>query len=283
MSKPTDKEAVKNKVTKENYKFLSDLLLKMTGLELGEEKEYLLESRLAETWKALGLGSLNDFAYHLRMNKDRALEKKVGDLMTTNETLFFRDGSPFETFQKELLLKMFDEKKREKTIAIWSAACSTGQEPYSIAICMLESGLNWSDWKISILATDISDSVLRRAQEGRYSSYELNRGMPAALRDKYFTKDGAAFVAKPCLKQWVKFEEMNLTSLRYNMGPFDYIFLRNVMIYFDLATKSKILDEARKVIAPNGILFLGSTESILGLTKKFVRHENAVSSIYRSA
>ncbi len=267
------------KLTPEDYKFLSELLFRATGMELGPNKEYLLESRLKEVWEKLQLKGISDLIRHMRATNDQKTAKIIGEKMTTNETLFFRDQAPFDFFRQVVLPEAF-QRNQGREIKIWSAACSTGQEPYSIAICLQEEAKKYPFQKIEILATDISVQVLERAKAGTFSKYEMSRGMPLPLQEKYFQAKGGEFEVKPELKKYVQFQECNLLNFQTNQ-VFDCIFLRNVLIYFDLETKTKIIESMRKQLHPKGFIYLGAAETMMGIHEKFIRVENSNCSVYR--
>lgn len=267
------------KIAAEDYKFLAELLFRATGMELGPNKEYLLESRLKEVWEKLDLKGISELIRHMKTTNDLKVAKIIGEKMTTNETLFFRDQAPFDFFRQVVLPEAF-QRNLGREIKIWSAACSTGQEPYSIAICLQEEAKKYPFQKIEILATDISVQVLDRAKAGVFSKYEMSRGMPQPLQEKYFQPKGADFEVKPELKKYVQFQECNLLNFQSNQ-VFDCIFLRNVLIYFDLETKAKIIEGMRNQLNPKGYIYLGAAETMMGIHDKFVRVENSTCSVYR--
>jgi chemotaxis protein methyltransferase CheR len=269
----------KSGIAPEDYKYISEILFKATGMDLGESKEYLLESRLKEVWESLKLKTFSEFIQYLKTHSDPKLIKIIGEKMTTNETLFFRDNLPFDFFRQQII-PVTHQRNAGKELKIWSAACSTGQEPYTIAICLQEESPKYRFEKVKILATDISPTVLERAKAGLYSKYEMARGMPPNMLEKYFLPVLTEFEIKPELKKDITFQECNLTSLSIN-ETFDVIFLRNVLIYFDIQTKSKILDAVYKMLKPNGFIFLGAAETMMGVSEKFLRVENSNSSVYQ--
>jgi chemotaxis protein methyltransferase CheR len=269
----------KSSITTEEYQFIANLLMQATGMELGENKHYLLESRLKEIWESLQLGSVRELIHYLRTHTDPKIVKLVGEKMTTNETLFFRDQVPYDFF-RNVILPEAHRRSQGKELKIWSAACSTGQEPYSIAISLAEERHRFPFTKIDILATDIAQSVLEKAQAGVFSKYELSRGMPTALGEKYFLAKGADFEVKPELKKNIRFKERNLIQFRQN-EIFDCIFLRNVLIYFDVETKRKIIENAFQMLHPKGYIFLGAAETMMGVSEKFQRVEKVTISVYK--
>ncbi len=264
-----------------DYQFFSDVLKEKSGLVLGLNKVYLLESRLAPLCKSLGFKDLSQLAYEMRFSADKAsIIKKVCCLMTTNESLFFRDKAPFEHFQKHILKYFHEARSDSKKLRIWSAACSTGQEAYSIAMCLEESDLNWKGWDIQIFGTDICDAVLERAREGSFSSMEVARGLPDYLLSKYFDKgEGNYWLAKDVLKKYLNFKIFNLLD-RFLYSDFDIIFLRNVLIYFDKDDKEKVLDKVYRHSAGDSVLFLGAAESTFSIYNKWTPIQGVGTAIF---
>lgn len=269
------------KLEKPDYDYLADLLKAVSGLSLGPNKEYLIESRLMPLCRDLKLGGIPDLIAKLRTSPaDKDLVKTVNDLMTTNESLFFRDYTPFELIRTRFLPELVKARSQEKSLTIWSAACSSGQEPYSIAMLLCESKLNLAGWKIKIVATDFSDEILNRAREGAYSQYEVSRGLPADLLLKYFDQRDDRFVAKPILKEMMEFRFVNLLQ-PLTVPRCDVVFLRNVLIYFENRAKSQVIDAVAKVTNDDGLLVLGGAESVHGLSDSWRMIEGIRSPIYR--
>jgi len=259
------------KITAEEFKFFSDLVKQSSGIALSKGKEYLLESRLSELVKVLGLKSIDELYRKARFNMTPQLKKDIIEAMTTNETYFFRDQHPFNALHKHIIPELIEKNKDKKTMRFWSAACSTGQEPYSIALLILEHFPQLSNWKVEILATDISYKAVKKGQDGRYTQVEANRGLPITLLIKYFKQQGAFWMINEKVKRLVRFKTMNLLGPFTGVGTFDVIFCRYVLIYFDLETKKKILEKLVKVLNPGGYLFLGATETPVGLPPNMKR------------
>ena len=253
----------------ENYTFLQDQIYKSSGIVLDETKLYLIESRLLPIVRQERIGNLNDLCALLRAVGRSALKKQVVEAMTTNETLFFRDATAFEALQNTVLPAIAEQRKSVKKISIWSAAASSGQESYSLAMLLLEMGL--TGWQIKILGTDLNDAILQRARTGRYSQIEVNRGLPAKYLVKYFQAAGTEWQIKDQVRSLVEFVPLDLRQSLRTFGPFDLVLCRNVLIYFDIATKSKILGEIRDTLFPKGLLLMGSAETTLNLNDDFVR------------
>jgi chemotaxis protein methyltransferase CheR len=234
-------------------------------------KEYLAETRLAPLVSEQGCSSLEELVAILRRDSFSGLHRKVLDAMTNNETWFFRDAHPFTTLTEVVLPELMKQRMNRREIRIWSAACSSGQEPYSVAIAVREK-FRLSDWKFSILATDFSNTVLERAQNAIYRQMEVNRGLSAKLLTRYFVQHGLQWKLKPEIVGMVNFRFLNLAeSWGTNMPPCDIVFLRNVLIYFDLEMRKAILSRVRRLLAPDGVLFLGCAETTLNLNSDFER------------
>lgn len=249
------------------FTYLQHMLKTKSGLSLTEEKMYLLESRLMPIAKSKGLADLPSLVVQLQSGMDRALEKEVIDAMTTNESMFFRDNKPFDQFRQVVLPSLLESNAATKQIRIWSAACSNGQEPYSLAMCLKEEDAKLQGWRIEIVATDLCSKVLAKAREGIYSQFEVQRGLPIQMLMKYFQQHESSWQIKPELRNMVNFQEKNLLESYAAMGEFDVILCRNVLIYFDDATKATVLRNLAKQMKPSGFLYLGSTESVFGVNE----------------
>jgi chemotaxis protein methyltransferase CheR len=264
----------------DNYRFLREYIHQESGIFLGEDKHYLIEARLLPLVRQSHLESLDALCQALRNGPNPPLRKQVVEAMATHETLFFRDASPFEALRTMVLPKLADERKGTRRLTFWSAAASSGQEAYSMAMMLLEMGL--SGWTIQILATDISEPILARARQGRYMQIEVNRGLPASYLVKYFERHGLEWQIKDHVRQMVRFEQFDLRASMKAKGPFDVILCRNVLIYFDVETKKKILGELRGALAPGGFLFLGGAETTLNLDDRFIRDTYGSAVVYRT-
>jgi chemotaxis protein methyltransferase CheR len=232
------------------------------GLALGPDKIYLAETRLAQLMKAEGVGDLTALAARLR--PDSALERAVIEAMTTNESLFFRDSKPFEALRLRLLPRLHETRPPGMPIRIWSAAASTGQEAYSIA--MVAHDLALANRRVEILGTDIAREPLQRARDGIYTQFEIQRGVPMQMLVKHFEKVDGQWRIKHHLRANVSFREWNLLADPTPLGRFDIVFCRNVLIYFDTSTKSRVLNAIARLMPKDGALFLGGAETVLGLT-----------------
>lgn len=249
-------------ITPEQFRFFSELVKTASGIALAPGKEYLLESRLNELARVLGLRDLNELYTKAKTSMTNALKERIIEAMTTNETYFFRDQHPFETLKKEIIPEI--AKRNGNSLRIWSAACSTGQEPYSIAMLLAEHFPALTKGGADILATDISREAVEKGKAGRFTQVEVNRGLPITLLIKYFKQNGAFWMANDNLKKMISFQTFNLLS-PFNFGSFDIILCRYVLIYFEQQTKQQILEKLAKVLNPGGCLILGATETPIGL------------------
>lgn len=253
----------------EDFDFLSSLLKERSGLVLARDKGYLLESRLLPVARRHGIKGLDELVAAVRARRDAALLRDITEAMTTNESLFFRDIKPFEIFKSKVLPDLMASRQSSRTIKIWCAASSSGQEPYSIAMTLKEEGARVANWRIEIVATDISVEMLEKAKAGSYSQFEVQRGLPINLLLKYFKQIGDKWQIDNALRGMVKYREFNLLDDPATLGSFDIIFCRNVLIYFDQPTKTKVLDRMSRILAPDGFLYLGGAETVIGVTDRF--------------
>jgi chemotaxis protein methyltransferase CheR len=253
-----------------------------SGIVLEPGKEYLVEARLTPIVRDEKLDSIGSLIRRLQScGPSDPLRKKVIESMTTNETSFFRDQHPFDALRKLVLPDLLSRRAATKTLSIWCAASSSGQEPYTIAMTLFESIPAIRDWRITFVGTDLSTHMIERSRSGRYSQLEVNRGLPATMLVKYFRKDGLEWQVDEKLRSIMSFREMNLLQPWPAMGPFDVVFIRNVLIYFDSATKKDIFRRIRGVMRPDGYLFLGGAETTMNLDDEFQRMPAERSGIYR--
>lgn len=251
----------------EDFNFVRDLLAERSGLVIAPEKVYLLESRLTPLACEQGLNTMEDLIREIRSGRDEALIAQVTEAMTTNESFFFRDNTPFQNLKDIILPQLYKSRKDRKRLRIWCAAASSGQEPYSIAMLLRENSPQWADWKIDIVATDLSRKILQKAEKGVYSQFEVQRGLPIQLMIKYFKQVGEQWQIADELRRMVTFKEHNLLHSCSGLGQFDVIFCRNVLIYFSPDTKRRVLESINKLMAEDGSLFLGSAETVLGISE----------------
>ncbi len=253
---------------KEDFELLSKILKERSGLVLSEDKVYLLESRLTPIARKKGMETLDDLINEIRLRRKEDLLREVTDAMTTNESFFFRDNTPFDLFKEDVLPALM-KNRANKRLRIWCAAASTGQEPYSLGIILKEMEAQLSGWNIEIIGTDLSQDVLNKAKAGIYSQFEVQRGLPIKLLMKYFTQAGEMWQISENIRNMVTYKPYNLLDSFGALGKFDVIFCRNVLIYFHQETKADVLNRLRAQMPEDGTLFLGAAETVLGLTDKF--------------
>lgn len=251
----------------QDFEFLASLLKEKSGLTLTPDKVYLLESRLTPLARKRGLDTLDALVQKLRTSRDEGLVKDVTEAMTTNESFFFRDNTPFDIFKNHVLPAM-EKARPNKKLRIWCAAASTGQEPYSLAILLKENWAKWQGWNIEIVGTDICTQVLEKAKAGAYSQFEVQRGLPIQMLIKYFKQEGDVWRINEDIRRMVSYRPFNLLSSFSLLGSFDIIYCRNVLIYFDQPTKKDVLERMHSALAKDGTLFLGAAETVLGITDK---------------
>ena len=253
----------------EDFDMLAILLKQRSGLVITKDKAYLLESRLMPVARKWNLKTLDDLAAAIRTQKNEAMITEVVEAMTTNETSFMRDQKPFDLFTGLVLPKMLQQRANKKHLRIWSAAASTGQEAYSLAMLLTERAQQMVGWKTDIIGTDLSKDVVEKAKQGIYTQFEVQRGLPITLLVKYFDKVGDKWQLKQNIRNMVQYREGNLLHDFGPIGVFDIVFCRNVLIYFDTATKGKVLDAIASVMAPDGVLYLGGAETVMGISDRF--------------
>jgi chemotaxis protein methyltransferase CheR len=255
-------------MTPVEFDFLRKLLKERSGLVLTGDKQYLVESRLMPIARKAGLSRLGDLVQRLKGGPE-TLVVDVVEAMTTNESFFFRDKSPFDLFRDAVMPALLAARAAQRHIRIWCAAASTGQEPYSLAMCLQEMRERIAGWRIELLATDLSIEVLEKAKAGLYSQFEVQRGLPIGLLVKYFIQAGELWEIAPSVRGMVQFRQLNLLNSFSHLGTFDVVFCRNVLIYFDLETKVDVLDRIARILRPDGYLVLGAAETVVGLTDAF--------------
>ena len=263
-----------------DYDFISSFLHQSSGLALGAGKEYLVESRLVPLAACLGLADFNELIRELRKGGARQLQTAVTEAMTTNETSFFRDKTPFEDLKKSLIPALIKARAGVRKLRIWCAAASTGQEPYSLLMLLEEAFPELKLWQVEIVATDIAQSMIDRCREGVYSQFEVQRGLPIQQLVKYFSQVPAGWQVQPHLRQKIDWRLLNLLERFDHLGQFDIVLCRNVLIYFDVPTKKQILDRISRVVRPDSYLLLGAAETVLGICDRFERFRACTSAIY---
>jgi chemotaxis protein methyltransferase CheR len=268
-------------MTAKTFEYVRQLVLTRSAIVLEPGKEYLVESRLLPLAKVHGFADLDAFIDAMAASAFNTMHRQAVEAMTTNETSFFRDHHPFDALRTQIIPDLLERKAASRQLNIWCAAASTGQEPYSLAMLLREHFPVLTSWKLSFIATDLSTQVLAKARSGRYGQLEVNRGLPAPLLVKYFTKDGTEWVVKDELRQMIDYRELNLIENWPAMPTLDLVMIRNVLIYFDVATKKRILANIRQRMAPHAYLMLGGAETTMGIDEQFERVQIAKGVAYR--
>jgi chemotaxis protein methyltransferase CheR len=251
-----------------DYEYLRKILKDQSGLDLSADKQYLIESRLLPLARKAGMPGITELVQKMRSGSTVFIGQVV-EAMTTNETFFFRDKVPFDHFREKIMPEIIKARASRKSVRIWCAAGSTGQEPYSLAMCLKEMGAALSGWRLEILATDLSQEVIEKSKAGIYSQFEVQRGLPIQMLVKYFKQTGELWQINADMRAMVQHRQLNLLHDFSQLGVFDVIFCRNVLIYFDQETKVNIFNRLAKVIEPDGFLVLGAAETVVGLTDVF--------------
>jgi len=255
-------------VTPPDYEYLRKLLRDQSGLDLSEDKQYLIESRLLPLSRKSGLSGISELVQKMK-GGSASMTTQVVEAMTTNETFFFRDKVPFDHFRGSIMPEILQARASRKSVRIWCAAGSTGQEPYSLAMCLKEMGSAITGWRVEILATDLSQEVIEKSRAGLYSQFEVQRGLPIQMLVKYFKQVGEFWQVNPDIRAMVQHRQLNLLHDFSQLGVFDVIFCRNVLIYFDQDTKINIFNRLARASEPDGFLALGAAETVVGLTDVF--------------
>jgi chemotaxis protein methyltransferase CheR len=255
-------------VTPPDYEYLRKLLRDHSGLDLSADKQYLIESRLLPLSRKAGLSGISELVQKMK-GGSASIVTQVVEAMTTNETFFFRDKTPFDHFRGSIMPEILTARAGRKSIRIWCAAGSTGQEPYSLAMCLKEMGATLAGWRVEIIATDLSQEVLEKSKAGIYSQFEVQRGLPIQLLVKYFKQTGEFWQINADIRAMVQHRQLNLLHDFSQLGTFDVIFCRNVLIYFDQDTKINIFNRLARITEADGFLVLGAAETVVGLTDVF--------------
>jgi chemotaxis protein methyltransferase CheR len=271
-------------VTPDDIQFVAQLVDQLCGVMLDETKGYLVESRLGQLAREHACASYRELCLRARTTSDRALQQKIIDAITTQETLFFRDSSPFDALQNRIVPDLVDACKKSggpKHLRLWSAACSTGQEPYSLAMVLRATIPDFASWSVSILATDISDAAIARASRGWYAAHEIDRGMRAGLLAQYFQAKQGGWQVNDEIRGMVCFHRRNLLQPFTELGTFDVIFCRNVAIYFDVPRRRDLFLRLADRLTPQGAIFVGSSESLLDLGPRFAPKNHCRATYYQ--
>jgi chemotaxis protein methyltransferase CheR len=263
----------------QEFAYVSDLVRRSSAIVLETGKEYLVEARLLPLARQAGVGTVSEYVTRAQHRPEPDTHEKIVDALTTNETSWFRDSEPFQALTANVLPDLMPTRSANRTLRVWSAACSSGQEPYSLAM-VLQENLP-AGWTYDITATDISQEMLARAEAGRFTQLEMNRGLPAHMLVRYFERDGTHWRVSANLRNNITFRRLNLATALPPMPQFDLVFLRNVLIYFDVETKRQVLSRISATMRPDGWLFLGSAETTIGIDDRFERVAAGRSSAYR--
>ena len=258
-------------MTPSDYDYLRKFLKDRSGLDLSSDKQYLVESRLLPLARKAGLAGIEELIVQIKSGAE-AIAADVVEAMTTNETFFYRDKLPFDHLRDAVIPDLVKARASRRSLRIWCAASSTGQEPYSIAMCLKEMGSVLAGWRIEIIATDLAPSVLEKSRSGIYSQFEVQRGLPIQLLVKYFKQNGELWQLNADIRAMIQFKQLNLLQNFSHLGTFDVVFCRNVLIYFDQDTKVDVFKRVVKVMEPDGFLALGAAETVVGLTDAFKPH-----------
>ncbi len=274
-------------ITPDEIKVISKYIKNVSGIHLDEKKAYLFESRLKNLMAENGCTTFMDLYNKARVDAKKIIEKKIIDAITTNETLFFRDASPFELLQHKILPELIDSRSEQTSsllpipLKIWSAACSTGQEIYSISIVLKELLPDRKKYNIQLLGTDISDAAIAQASYGAYNKFEIERGLTLDKLQKYFTANGETWKIKDEIRATAQFKKLNLMLPFSGLGKFDIVFCRNVAIYFTLDDRKKLFEKIANTLSPDGYLIIGSTESLTGICPRFEPKRHLKSIFYQ--
>ncbi|MEM6471456.1 MAG: protein-glutamate O-methyltransferase CheR [Planctomycetota bacterium] len=261
--------------------FLRELVAHHSGNVIAPRQVYMLEQRLAPVAGDHGLNDVASLVAKLRRSSDKNLSTEVAEAVTVNETSFYRDAHVFDSLSKHVIPELIERHKIDRTIRIWSAACSSGQEPYTLAMMIRDRFPQLEDWNIKIVATDLSEEMLRKCRSGEYTQLEVNRGLPVKQLVRFFDRNGNLWRAKPQLRDMIQCQRLNLTQQWSLMGSFDVVLIRNVLIYFDQKTKSDILQRVHRSLRPDGYLFIGSAETMIGLGVPYQRETIDATVCYR--
>ncbi len=254
-----------------DYEYLRKFLKDRSGLDLSSDKQYLVESRLIPLARKSGLAGIDELVAQIKSGS-QAIAAEVVEAMTTNETFFFRDKLPFDHLRETIVPELLQARAGQRSLRIWCAASSTGQEPYSIAMCLKEMGAALAGWRIEIIATDLAQSVLEKSRAGIYTQFEVQRGLPIQQLVKYFKQVGELWQLNADIRAMIQFRQLNLLQDFSHLGTFDVIFCRNVLIYFDQDTKVDVFRRLAKLTEADGFLALGAAETVVGLTDAFKPH-----------
>ncbi|MDH4317296.1 MAG: protein-glutamate O-methyltransferase CheR [Desulfobulbaceae bacterium] len=274
-------------ITPQELTFIINHIYAISGIALDSGKKYLVETRLTPVIKELGLSTHMELYRKATADKTKQIDKKIIDAISVNETLFFRDNGPFQLLQQKIFPEVIDAREQRKArtgkipLRIWSAACSTGQEVYSVAIVLKEILPSINNYQITLVGTDISDAAVARASSGKYNKFEIERGMTGDKLRKYFTMSGGFWKIKDEIRAMASFRKFNLMQPFTTLGKFDIILCRNVAIYFNMEDKKNLFNRLAQSLEPDGYLIIGSTESLMGICPRFIPKRHLKSTFYQ--
>lgn len=266
-----------------SLEYIRKFVYDRAAIVIGADKDYLVESRLLPVARKHGVEGVDGVVQELKKFAAREIKDDVVEALTTNETYFFRDQHPFDVLKEVVLPEILEKRSGQRKLNLWCGASSTGQEPYSILMTLFEAVPDLAQWDVKFVATDINQTVLDKAASGVYKQHEVNRGLPASLLVKYFDRVGTDWVVQQRLRDKVEFKILNLAEAWPFRGSFDIIFMRNVLIYFDVEMKKHILQRARKLLTSDGVLFLGGAETTVNLDDNYKNVRSGRSVFYRKA
>jgi chemotaxis protein methyltransferase CheR len=267
---------------RQDFEYLRTFLLERSAMVLGEDKRYLVASRLGPVARRYGMESIAEMVHLIRQAQDSDVATSVMEALTINETLWFRDLKPFSALREDLIPEVIRRNQATRRLSVWSAAASTGQEIYSVAMLLRQDFPELDGWNCSLVGTDLSATVLEKARSGRFSTLEINRGLPVQMLTRFFTRDGAHYVIDESIRRMVSFSQLNLAGQWPVLLPkFDIIFLRNVLIYFDNNTKERIIALISKQLAPHGYLILGAAETVFTTSTELIAHSVAGTKVWQ--
>lgn len=266
-----------------DYQFIRTLVREHTAVALDDSKVYLINARLLPVARNAGFDSVGALLRHLRSSSFGSLHARCIESIMTTETSFFRDHFPFDALRRTIIPTIIEQRRDiDRSLVFWSAGCSSGQEPYSLAMLIREGFPELASWNLKIFASDVSDAMIERSRTAVYSQNEVNRGLPAPMLVRYFTQDGAAWRLNPEIRDMVSFFRHNLAREGAPLPPVDVLLMRNVLIYFDLDTKRRVLDRVRRQLRAGGVLMLGTAETTLNLDERFERQRMGRAVVYRN-
>jgi chemotaxis protein methyltransferase CheR len=268
-------------MTDQDFEYICKLLAERSAVVLDDSKQYLVKARLEPVVRQHNISSISELVRQMRAQPGHAAHAQVVEALVTNETSFFRDHHPFEALRKVVIPELMRRRQSERCLNIWCGASSTGQEPYSVALLLMEHFPELANWKVKLLASDLSREALARARVGRYNQVEVNRGLPATLLVKYFQQDGQDWQLDARVRKLVEFQEINLARPWPPLARMDLVLLRNVMIYFDVDVKKTILGKLTRQLRPDGYLCLGGAETTINLDDSFRRVEPLKAGLYQ--